>query len=69
VVEVEGLVHSVVESGSNVTIGMMISDGPLTAITVKENGVDYSKLVDAKVRIHGNAGALTTPSHQIAVFE
>jgi signal transduction histidine kinase/DNA-binding response OmpR family regulator len=67
-VEVEGLVHSVVESGSNVTIGMMISDGPLTAITVKENGVDYSKLVDAKVRIHGNAGALTTPSHQIAGF-
>jgi signal transduction histidine kinase/DNA-binding response OmpR family regulator len=67
-VEVEGLVHSVVESGSNVTIGMMISDGPLTAITVKENGVDYSKLVDAKVWIHGNAGALTTPSHQLAGF-
>ena len=67
-VEVEGLVHSVVESGSNVIIGMMISDGPLTAITVKENGVDYSKLVDAKVWIHGNAGALTTPSHQIAGF-
>lgn len=67
-VEVEGLVHSVVQSGSNVTIGMMISDGPLTATTVKENGVDYSKLVDAKVRIHGNAGALSTPSHQIAGF-
>ncbi len=67
-VEVEGVVHSVVESGSNVTIGMAISDGHLTATTVKENGVDYSKLVDAKVRIHGNAGALTTPSHQVAGF-
>ncbi len=67
-VEVEGVVHSVVESGSNVTIGMVIGDGPLTAITVKENGVDYSKWVDAKVRIHGNAGALSTPSHQIAGF-
>jgi len=67
-VEVEGLVHSAVESGSNVTIGMVLSDGPLTAITVKENGVDYSKLVDAKVRIHGNAGALSTPTHQIVGF-
>ena len=67
-VEVEGLVHSVVASGSNVTIGMVISDGPLTAITVKENGVDYSKLVDAKVRIRGNAGALSTPTHQIVGF-
>jgi signal transduction histidine kinase/DNA-binding response OmpR family regulator len=67
-VEVEGLVHSVVESGSNVTIGMVISDGPLTATTVKENGVDYAELVDAKVKIHGNAGALSTPTHQIAGF-
>src|ERR1017187_2875131 len=67
-VEVEGLVHSVVQFGSNVTIGMVISDGPLTATTVQEKGVDYSKLVDAKVRIHGNAGALSTPSHQVAGF-
>jgi len=67
-VEVEGVVHSVLQSGSNVTIGMVIGDGPLTATTVKENGVDYSKWVDAKLRIHGNAGALTTPSHQIAGF-
>jgi signal transduction histidine kinase/DNA-binding response OmpR family regulator len=67
-VEVEGVVHSVVQSGSNVTIGMVISDGPLTATTVQQSGVDYSKLVDAKVRIHGNAGALSTPSHQIAGF-
>jgi len=67
-VEVEGLVHSVLESGSNVTLAMVIGDGPLIAITVRENGVDYSKLVDAKVRIHGNAGALTTPSHQLAGF-
>ncbi len=67
-VEVEGVVHSVTESGSNVAIGLVISDGPLSATTVREQGVDYSKLVDAKVRIHGNAGALSTPSHQIAGF-
>jgi signal transduction histidine kinase/CheY-like chemotaxis protein len=67
-VEVEGVVHSVTESGSNVAIGLVIGDGPLSATTVREQGVDYSKLVDAKVRIHGNAGALSTPSHQIAGF-
>ena len=67
-VEVEGVVHSVVESGSNVTIGMAIGDGPLTATTVKENGVDYAGWVDAKVRIHGNAGALSTSRHQMTGF-
>ena len=67
-VEVEGIVHSAIVSGSNVTLGIQISDGPLTATTVRESGVDYSKLVDAKVLIHGNAGALSTPSHQIVGF-
>src|ERR1039458_10800667 len=67
-VEVEGVVHSVVESGSNVIIGMAIGDGPLTATTVKQNGVDYAGWVDAKVRIHGNAGALSTSRHQMTGF-
>jgi len=67
-VEVEGVVHSVVESGSNVTLRLMIGDGPLTATSVKEHGVDYAGLVDAKVLIHGNAGALSTASHQMTGF-
>src|ERR1017187_5094550 len=56
------------ESGSNVIIGMTIGDGPLTATTVKQNGVDYAGWVDAKVRIHGNAGALSTSRHQMTGF-
>jgi len=67
-VEVEGIVHSAVESGGNVILRMAISDGLLTATTVAEQGVDYSRLVDAKVRIHGNAGALSTPTHQVSGF-
>ncbi|GAC1669933.1 MAG: hypothetical protein NVS9B4_25970 [Candidatus Acidiferrum sp.] len=57
-VEVEGVVHLVAELGMNVTLTVAASDGLLDVITVRENGFDYSALVDAKVLIHGNAGPL-----------
>ncbi len=54
-VEVEGIVHSVLESGQNVNLEMALSDGWLRATTVKEPGVDYSRLVDSRIKMHANA--------------
>ena len=64
-VEIEGLVHSVLESGRNVTIHVAMSDGSIGATTVKEEGRDYSGLIDAKVRIRGNAAGMFTRNRQM----
>jgi signal transduction histidine kinase/CheY-like chemotaxis protein len=53
-VEVEGVVHAVRESGKNIFLYLALSDGEITAATVKEVGADYESLVDAKVRLRGN---------------
>ncbi len=53
-VEVEGIVHSVWESGKNENLEIALSDGLLTATTIKEAGVDYSRLIDSRIRLHGN---------------
>jgi hypothetical protein len=53
-VEVEGVVHAVRESGKNISLDLALSDGTITASTVKEVGADYDSLVDAKVRLRGN---------------
>jgi len=54
-VEVEGVVHAVRMTDKNVFLDLALSDGTLTAITVKETGTDYGGLVDAKMRLRGNA--------------
>jgi diguanylate cyclase (GGDEF)-like protein len=54
-VEVEGIVHSVQKFGSNANLDIAVADGSLIATTLTEQGKDYSRLVDAKVRIHANA--------------
>jgi signal transduction histidine kinase/ActR/RegA family two-component response regulator len=55
-VQVEGVVHAVRESGKNIFLYLALSDGEITAATVKEVGADadYDSLVDAKVSIRGN---------------
>jgi hypothetical protein len=55
-VEVEGVVRSVSESGMNVVLHLALSDGSIAATTVREAGADYAGLIDAKVRLRGNAG-------------
>jgi signal transduction histidine kinase/CheY-like chemotaxis protein len=65
-VEVDGLVHSVRESGKNVVLELGMNDGAVTATTVKQDGVDYARLVDARVRIHGNAAPLYNGNRQMA---
>ena len=60
-VEVEGVVHAVRESKKNISLSLALSDGAMTATTIKEVGVDYESLVDAKVRIRGNQAPLFNP--------
>jgi diguanylate cyclase (GGDEF)-like protein len=57
-VEIEGVVRSVFESATNVTLEVAIADGTIGATTGKQAGVDYSHLVDSTVRIHGNAAPM-----------
>ena len=62
-VEVEGVVQAVRESGKNISLHLALSDGAITASTIKEVGADYHSLVDAKVRLRGNQAPLF--NHQL----
>src|ERR1019366_3896492 len=53
-IEVEGLVHSAVTKGGNVTLNVAMRDGTISATTVEEEGRDYSRLIDATVRMRGS---------------
>jgi len=65
-VEVEGVVHSVEESGPDVTLSLTLRDGMISATTPKEEGVSYGRLVDAKIRIRGNVGLIFNKNRQMA---
>jgi hypothetical protein len=54
-VEVEGVVLAVRHSETSVNLDLALGDGTVTATTISEAGVDYDSLVDAKVRLRGNA--------------
>ncbi len=64
-VEVEGLVRSVVDFGRSVRIDLALGDGNIHATTVKQEGTDYSHLLDAKVLVHANAAPLFTKKRQM----
>ena len=55
--------HAVRESGQNISLDLALSDGAVTANTLKEVGAYYDSLVDAKVRLRGNAAPLF--NHQL----
>jgi hypothetical protein len=57
-VEVEGVVQAVRESGKNISLELALSDGAVTATTIKEAGVDYHSLVDANIKLRGNEAPL-----------
>jgi len=57
-VEVEGVVHSVIEEGLHVSVQLEMEGGNISAFMVKEAGVNYASLVDARVRVRGNARPL-----------
>jgi diguanylate cyclase (GGDEF)-like protein len=57
-VEVEGVVHEAVVDRDHAYLQLAMEDGSIPILTVREPGADYSRLVDAKVRIRGNAAPL-----------
>jgi diguanylate cyclase (GGDEF)-like protein len=64
-VEIEGVVRSVFYSATNVTLEVALADGIIGATTVRQPGVDYARLVDAKVFIQGNAGTPYNSNRQM----
>ena len=53
-VEVEGVVQDVLKSEGNVHLVLALSDGEITATAV-DSGEHYGSLIDAKIRLRGNA--------------
>jgi signal transduction histidine kinase len=64
-VEVEGVVHAIQESGKNIHLELALSDGLITATTIKEPGADYASLVDAKIALRANAAPQFNHQHQL----
>jgi signal transduction histidine kinase/ActR/RegA family two-component response regulator len=64
-VEVEGVVQSAHASGKNVVLDLSMSDGMISATTVEQPGVDYNRLVDARIRLHGAVAPLFNTTRQM----
>jgi signal transduction histidine kinase/DNA-binding response OmpR family regulator len=64
-VEVEGVVHAARESGNDINLELALSDGAITATTVKDVGADYNGLIDAKVRLRAIAAPLFNHQKQM----
>jgi diguanylate cyclase (GGDEF)-like protein len=64
-VEIEGRVRSAHLGLNNVVLGIAANGGSLTAVSVREAGVNYESLVDSLVRIQGNAGAVFNQRDQL----
>jgi diguanylate cyclase (GGDEF)-like protein len=57
-VKVEGRVRSAYVGPNNVVLGIAANEGVLSAITLRQPGVNYESLVDSLVRIEGNSAPL-----------
>lgn len=57
-VEVEGVVHSLAENDRSVSLQLTMADGVIGVFVLKEPGQSYSRLVDARIRVRGNAAPL-----------
>jgi signal transduction histidine kinase/ActR/RegA family two-component response regulator len=64
-VEVEGVVRSMIDSGRDVTVDLALGDGNIRTTIPKEQGVDYTHLVDAQVRVQANAAPLFNGRRQM----
>jgi diguanylate cyclase (GGDEF)-like protein len=64
-VEVEGIVHSADEYPRSVTLHVELIDGIISMTMPKEAGANYSALIDAKVRIRGNAAPTVNSVSQL----
>jgi diguanylate cyclase (GGDEF)-like protein len=57
-IAIEGLVHSVETDGMHVLLTLATDDGMITATTVKQDGANYTSLVDCKILIPAVAAPL-----------
>ena len=64
-VQIAGVVHSVAESATNVTLQVAMTDGIVAATTVRRAGVDYQQLVDKWTIIRGNAAPTFNANRQL----
>ena len=64
-VEVEGSIHRVIEYPHMVVLRLELPDGFIPVIMMKTPGATYSSLVDAQVRIHGNAAPTVNSDGQM----
>jgi len=64
-VQVQGRIRSVHLSALNAVLVVAGDGGMLTAVTVRQHGVDYDALVDSLVRIDGAAGPLFNERRQM----
>ena len=63
-VEIEGVVRSVNELHRDIYLDIELTDGAIAATTVAVPGVDYTGLIDAKIRLRGNAAPMFNHRHQ-----
>jgi len=64
-VAIEGVVHSVEQFGDIERIMVEMNGGPIALITPREPGADYTRLIDATVRAHGNNAPTFNHHHQL----
>jgi len=65
-VEVEGVVHAAHRGQHNTTLDLALADGKLNATTLTEAGVDYGRLIDAKVTMHAAVAPFFNVYRQLA---
>jgi diguanylate cyclase (GGDEF)-like protein len=64
-VEVEGTIYRVIENGHSIVLVLEMADGPIIIVMMKTPGATYSNLVDARVKIRGNAAPATNADGQM----
>ena len=64
-VQVEGIVRDVREKGKDVVLLLALSDGDITATTIKTRDFNYASLIDAKITMRANAGPLFNRAGQL----
>jgi diguanylate cyclase (GGDEF)-like protein len=64
-VQIEGVVHAVFESPSNIALRVAMDGGTITATTVRQPGVDYQSLVDKWATIRGTAVPIFNTNRQL----
>ena len=64
-VEVEGTIRSADEYPGSVTVHVALIDGIISGTMPKETGANYAALVDARVRVRGNAAPTVNADSQL----